>query len=153
MIVDLCCGQGRFESEEEVVSIDLDPSNKPTIVADVRHLPLRPKLRPRLAHASPPCTYLSFARERWGYPPAYVAENLRIVAACFDAFAYLEPQTWTLENPKGILSRTVEPQAWAEYETNNELLHKRTAFYSNNRALARALIPQDVRQQILGIAR
>jgi len=147
MIIDLCSGAGKWT--EDTVSIDINPKVRPTIVADVRHLPLRKGIKPKRVHASPPCTYLSFARERWGYPPRLVAENLEIVAACFRAFAWLEPESWTLENPKGILTRVVPPSAWTEYETNGEFYHKRTAFYSNNRALKRALIPQEVRQRIL----
>lgn len=93
MIIDLCCGIGRFPGED-VVSIDFDRKVKPTIVADIRHLPLRPGLRPRLCHASPPCTYFSYARARkYGYDEKGIADSLRLVAACFDAFDYLEAQT------------------------------------------------------------
>jgi site-specific DNA-cytosine methylase len=98
MIIDLCAGIGRFTLDnEEVISIDSNLKTRPTICADVRELPLRPGLKPRHIHASPPCTYLSQARyRRFGYDEVKIAESLRIVAACFEAFAYLEAQDWTM---------------------------------------------------------
>lgn len=148
MIIDLCCGIGRFASEEEVISIDWDRKTRPTIVADIRFLPLRPGLKPRLCHASPPCKYVSKAR-RWGYGwnPKGVAESLRLISACYDAFAYLEAETCTLEQPRGfedILGVKVQ----FKYDKHDHL-NCTTNFYSNNRSLKRAVIPQDVRQKIL----
>lgn len=84
MIIDLCSGIGRFESStEEVISIDINPETKPTICADIHHLPLRPGLKPRLVWASPTCSYVSKAR-RWatGYNPKGIAESFRLIAAC-----------------------------------------------------------------------
>lgn len=150
MIIDLCCGVGRFPGED-VISIDIDPKVKPTIVADIRYLPLRPKLRPRLCHASPPCKYLSNARFMWaGNNEKGIAESLRLIAACFDAFDYLEPKTWTLENPLGLLRRIIPKTTTVEYAVA-DYKHKKTDFFSNNRALARALIPLEIRQRILEV--
>ena len=85
MIIDLCCGQGKWS--EEAVSIDVDRKVRPTIQADVRYLPLRKGIRPKLVHASPPCKYLTMARAHvYGYDEKGIADSLRIVAACFDAF-------------------------------------------------------------------
>jgi len=42
MIIDLCCGRGRFDFDEEVISVDMDPKTKPDIVADIRYLPFKP---------------------------------------------------------------------------------------------------------------
>lgn len=154
MIIDLCCGLGRFEAPEQVISIDIQKKVRPTIVADVMHLPLRPKLRPRLCHASPPCNYFSIARmnkKTRGYNCKGIAESLRLVAACFDAFQYLEPEMWTLENPRGMLNRIMPTDIECTYEAH-DLKFKRTNFWSNNRTLKRALIPQDVRQKILSIS-
>ena len=111
MIIDLCCGQGRFESDnEEVISIDINPETKPTICADIKHLPLRPNLKPRFVHASPTCTYFSKAR-RWGYGwnPQGIAESLELVAACFRAFAYLGAENCSLEK-SGRPGRYSRPQ-------------------------------------------
>ena len=105
MIIDLCCGIGRFPGVH-TVSIDFDPKTRPTIIADISNLPLRPKLRPKLCHASPPCKYFSYARaRRRGYNEGGIADSLRLVASCFDAFYYLEAKNWTLENPYGVLRR------------------------------------------------
>lgn len=105
MIIELCCGIGRFNTDEDYITIDIDRTVIPTICADIRWLPLRPGLKPKLLHCSPPCTYVSEAR-RWayGWNPEGVAETLRLLAACYDACVYLEPETFTLENPTGIVS-------------------------------------------------
>lgn len=151
MIIDLCCGLGRFPGED-VVSVDWDRKTKPTIIADIRFLPLRPKLRPRLVHASPPCKYFSLARvRRYGYDEKGLADSLRLVAACFDAFDYLEAKMWTLESPVGVLKRFLPTDIQVEYSVH-DYAHKKTNFWSNKRALKRAIIPQDVRQKILRVA-
>lgn len=151
MLIDLCCGLGRFPGDD-VISIDIDRRVKPTIIADVRYLPLKPKLRPKLCHASPPCKYLSLARaRRYGYDEKGLAESLRIVAACFDAFDYLEPKMWTLENPKGVLTRILPTDMKTHYQVH-DYPHKPTTFYSNNRSLKRSIIPLDLRQKILATA-
>lgn len=122
---------------------------KPTIIADIRHLPLRPGLKPSLVHASPPCRYFSYGSIRkHGYNEKGIAESLKLVSACFAAFAYLQPKMWTLENPRGLLRRIVPANAKTVY-TAYDLTHKETDFWSNNRSLKRAIIPQDVRQKIL----
>ena len=151
LIIDLCCGLGRFPGDN-VVSIDIDRKVKPTIIADVRYLPLRPKLRPKLCHASPVCKYFSLARtRRYGYDEKGIAESLRLVAACFDAFDYLQADMWTLENPVGVLKKVFPTDIAIEYGAY-DLKHKKTNFWSNRRALKRSIIPQDVRQKILEVA-
>ena len=149
MIIDLCCGLGRFPGKE-VVSIDIDRRVKPTIVADVRHLPLRQGLRPKLVHASPPCKYLSMARTRkQGYDEKGLAETFRIVAACFDAFDYLEPSTWTLESPgTGVMKRILPGGVQTAYKSY-DYPHKPTTFWSNNKSLKRAIIPQHIRKALI----
>ena len=149
MIIDLCCGQGRFESDnEEVISIDINPETKPTICADIKHLPLRPNLKPRFVHASPTCTYFSKAR-RWGYGwnPQGIAESLELVAACFRAFAYLGAENCSLENPAGledILGHKVKFK-YDKYDIKNAT----TNVYLSKKSQRRAVIPKDVRQEIL----
>lgn len=146
LIVDLCCGQGRFS--EDAISIDIDKKVKPTIVADIRALPLRPGLRPKLVHASPPCLYISKARRwRWGWNPKGVAESLRIIASCYDAFDYLDAETCTLEQPAGL--RDILGTRVSFRYDKGDIRNATTDFYSNNKALRRAIIPQEVRQRIL----
>src|SRR5438445_255948 len=102
MIIDLCSGLGRFEGDE-VISIDTNPAVKPTIVADVRYLPLRPKLKPALVHASPPCRWISWAKVRKeGYDEERVAETFRIIAACFDAYPSFRTLAQLLHRQGGI---------------------------------------------------
>ena len=146
-IVDLCCGIGRFKADL-VVSIDFDPKTRPTIIADVRNLPLRGALKPDLVHASPPCTYFSTARQRrYGLDMKGIAESLELVAACFHAFDYLDARHWTLENPLGFLSRLLN-ETRITYAAE-DYPKKKTTFYSNMRGLRRAIIPDHVREGIM----
>lgn len=150
-IIDLCSGLGRFPGND-VISIDIDRKVKPTIVADVRNLPLRPGIRPQLVHASPPCKYFSQARaRRKGYDEKGLAESFRLVAACFDAFDYLEPQMWTLENPNGVLKRILPGAVGTEYKSY-DYPHKPTSFWSDNKSLKRAIIPGKVRRRLIKAA-
>ena len=149
MIIDLCSGLGRFESlDQEVISIDIDPKTKPTICADIRYLPLIPKLKPDHVHASPPCTYFSIARQRsHGLDMKGISESLEIVSACFAAFDYLEAKHWTLENPLGFLSRLLN-ETTIKYKVY-DYEHKRTSFYSDKKGLKRAMLPLDIRQKLI----
>jgi len=71
LCIDLCSGLGGFsqafenDPEWEVVRIDVNPKFRPTIVADVRYLPLREDLHPELLVASPPCEHFSIANPRF----------------------------------------------------------------------------------------
>lgn len=149
MIIDLCSGIGRFESNnEKVISIDINPKTKPTICADIRYLPLKPNLNPRLVHASPTCTFFSKAR-RWaiGWNPKGIAESLDLVAACYRAFDYLGAQRCSLENPAGledILGKKVKFK-YDKYDIKNAT----TNVYLSRKSQKRAIIPADVRQSIL----
>ena len=154
MIIDLCSGLGRWPTKEEVIRIDIQRKTKPTIIADIKHLPLRPGLKPRLCHSSPPCKYISKAR-RWGvhnggWNPKGIAESLRLIAASYDAFAYLEAENCTVEQPRGI-EDILGVKVQFKYDKGKDKDHRNctTNFYTNNHSLKRAIIPQDVRQQIL----
>ena len=132
-----------------MISIDFDPKTRPTILADIHHIPLRGKLKPELCHASPPCKYFSLTRaRRYGYNEGGIADSLRLVAACFDAFYYLEAKNWTIENPYGVLRRILPSNIEVTYEAH-DYTAKKTNFWSNMRGLKRAIIPMDVRQRIL----
>ena len=152
LIIELCSGIGRFPGDN-VISIDVNRKMKPTIIADIRYLPLRAGLRPKLCHASPPCKFFSMGHiRRFGYTEEGIAEALRLVAACFDAFKYLEARTWTLENPQGMLNRIVPPTARTSYVAY-DCVDKKTWFWSDRKdAMMRALIPKEVRQKLLEVA-
>ena len=133
---------------DEAIRIDIDPKTKPTIVADVRYLPLRPGLKPDLLHGSPPCKYLSYARYLQASDNYQgIAESLELVAAFFKAIEYLEPKWWTLENPVGTLHKLFS-HTRIIYKAH-DYVKKKTDFYSNNRSLKRAIIPKEVGQAIL----
>ena len=145
MNIDLCSGIGRWD--QETIAIDFDARTKPTIIADIRFLPLRPGLGGHL-RASPPCTYVSKAR-RWGigWNPKGIAESLRLIAACYEAAAYLGSDTFCLENPAGledILGRKLK----FRYD-KADIRNATTNFYLNTKGLKRSVIPQDVRKQLI----
>ena len=149
MIIDLCCGLGRFKSpNEEIISIDIQRKVKPTIIADIKHLPLKPDLKPRLCHASPPCKYISKARLwRWGWNPKGIAETFKLIAVCYEAFDYLGAKNCSFEHPKGLedfLGKKITFK-YNKYDIKNAT----TNFYLNTKSLKRSIIPQDVRQKIL----
>ena len=67
LIINLCFGASKFLGEN-VISIDVNRKVKPTIIADIRYLPLKAGIKPKLCHASPSCKYFSYARIRkYGY--------------------------------------------------------------------------------------
>jgi site-specific DNA-cytosine methylase len=107
LIIDLCAGLGGFsrafknDSEWEVITLEIEKKFKPTILADVRHLPLRPNLQPDCLLASPPCERFSIACRTW--PKMGLMKAMEIVGACFEAVAYLKPKKWLVENPMGRL--------------------------------------------------
>jgi site-specific DNA-cytosine methylase len=107
LCIDLCSGLGGFSQafrerqDWEVVAIDIDPEMPCDIVADVRYLPLRNDIRPRVVLASPPCERFSLANPRW--PKKGIGRALEIVGACLEAIVDLKPDYWALENPKGRL--------------------------------------------------
>ena len=152
IIVDLCSGYGGATQsflDDDVIKIDIDPNTKPTIIADVKYLPLRPNLKPQLVWASPPCTYFSIARRPLGLDAKGMANSLRLIANCLDAIEHLKPEKWILENPQGYLNKIIgTPTTRIEYETNNEYRHKKTDLWSNDRSLKRAFIPKHVSKTI-----
>ena len=148
MIIDLCCGIGRFETSETVISIDYDPKTRPDIIADIKYLPLRPGLKPRICHASPTCTYVSKARRwRYGYNPKGIAETFELMAACYKAFDYLEAETCIMENPRG-LEDMLGKKIKFKYD-KSDIKQATTNFYLNRKSHLRSIIPYEVRQHLL----
>jgi len=99
--LDLCSGLGgasraATELGWRVVTLDIDPGFKPSLVADVRALPLRP-FAIDVLWASPPCQQFS----RIGLPCFFPNEpepDLSIAYAVRDAIEYLRPRIWVVEN-------------------------------------------------------
>ena len=151
MIIDLFSGLGykRWPTVEPVIGLDLDPKTEPTIICSIKDIPLRENLKPRLCHASPPCTYFSLARARSkGWEVQGIAESLELVAACFKAFVHLRPHNWTIENPVGKLGQIFNLTR-LNYGKSYDYQKKPTHFLSNMRGLRRAVIPDHIRQHIL----
>lgn len=150
MIIDLCSGIGTWGDDS--VRIDIDASVRPTIQADVRYLPLRPGLKVKMVHASPPCTFISKARSlAWGWNPLGVAETLELAAKCWRAFDYLDAEDCSFEWPEnfeklmGTRIKFRYDKADIKQATTNFYINKKT----RRKAQKRAEIPIEVRQTIL----
>jgi len=97
-MVDLCCGFGGASAPARargwrVVTLDIAPRVKPSIVGDLRALPL--KCRPDLLWISPDCSTYSRWRLPWFDKPEPDTELMREAAAAVD---YLKPVSWVIEN-------------------------------------------------------
>ena len=107
LCIDLCAGlkgfSQAFEDSEDwdVISIEINKKQHPTIQADVCHLPLKKNLKPDVLLASPPCQRFSIGMPT--FPMLGVQKAMEIVGACFEAVAFLKPKYWLIENPKGRL--------------------------------------------------
>lgn len=107
LCIDLCAGMGGFSSafknaeDWEVVTVELDKRFKPTICADVKHLPLKENLQPDCMLMGPPCERNSIACSQW--PKKGIGLAFEVVGACLEAVVALKPKAWLMENPKGRL--------------------------------------------------
>ncbi len=81
-----------------VVTVDLVRGCRPSIVADVRALPLAAERPPDVVWASPPCTEFSDANP--GRPPR---PSLELVVATLEAVRWLRPRFWVMENVRGAI--------------------------------------------------
>ena len=120
LCVDLCSGLGGFsqafvDAGWEVVTVDVEPKFKPTIIEDVRKLTVA-----RLSEAtrlgdlkaygkvimlmSPPCQFLSRA-PGLGAVRKGTAEAVEIVAGCLRLVEEIQPAGFLLENPFGSYLR------------------------------------------------
>lgn len=128
-VLDLFSGLEGFSAEfkkrgHEVITVDLDPRFRPTVVADIR------KLTPEYLHvrygrfdvilASPPCqcfTTLAL-RNNWrrGEPKKKTREAISLVRHTVKLIWGLNPQYWVLENPRSMLRRVLgNPTATVTY--------------------------------------
>ena len=99
--LDLCSGLGGASQPAKdrgwrVIRIDIDARFKPDIVADVRHLPLRP-FHVDVLWASPPCTEFSRFQMRCFYPDP-PEPNLSISLAVRAVIDEFQPRQWIVEN-------------------------------------------------------
>jgi len=123
----------------EVVSIDLEPNFKPTIVADLREWD--PTIYPRryfdCVHASPPCTEYSCARTTAKRPRDLEGSDA-LVQRTMEMMQYLQPLCWIMENPwTGLLRKRpfmepLEPRMRVvSYCKYNYPYRKHTSIWSN----------------------
>jgi hypothetical protein len=111
LCIDLCAGLGGFsqafkdDKEWEVVTVELSKKFKPTIYADVRHLPFKQNLKPKVLLASPPCTFFSLACPQ--FPRIGIKQALEVVGACLEAVAFLKPEKYLIENPRARLRHII----------------------------------------------
>jgi hypothetical protein len=138
LVIDLCSGLEGFSQafknnpDYQVITIELDKKFKPTICADIRYLPLQPNLKPKALLMSPPCNHFSFACLQ--FPRVGVKLALEIVGACFEAVAYLKPEKWLIENPRGrlrhILGKPKQTIRYSDYDKEIKWM-KTTDFWGN----------------------
>ena len=111
-ILELCAGPNkpaakalrRRYPKATVVTVDIDPSTCPDIIADLvtwtsTNLPWPPGYFD-VIWASPPCTQYSFAKS---IGVRYIDEANAIVQAVLRIIETLRPRAWFMENPRGYL--------------------------------------------------
>lgn len=138
LVIDICSGlegfSGAFKEdpEYEVITVEVDKHFKPTIIADVRYLPLKKNLEPDVLLASPPCNHFSFACLQ--FPRVGVKMAMEIVGACFEAVAFLKPKKWLIENPRGrlrhIIGKPKQTIRYSDYDSDVKMM-KTTDLWGN----------------------
>ncbi len=118
-VLDLFCGLKGFsrpfaDRGHEVITLDIDNTFDPDIVADVRvirypSLSLSGRFDAILA--SPPCQAFSLAYSfnQWPPPDDKTIEGLRLVACALALIATINPRWWVMENPRGRLRKLIVP--------------------------------------------
>ncbi len=138
LVIDVCAGLGGFsqafkdDPEYEVVTIEVNKKQRPTICADVRYLPLKKDLAPVLLLQSPPCNHFSLACLQ--FPRVGVKQALEVVGACFEAVAWLKPKRWLIENPRGrlraIIGKPAQTIRYSDFDLGMKMM-KTTDFWGN----------------------
>ncbi len=131
---------------DDTVTIDMDARTRPTILADVRHLPLRPNLRPEALLATPPCTHFTYAQP---FPRPGVGVALEIVGACLEAVNYLRPKRWVLENPCNHLQKILGRPKYGVRYTAADRKDARHHLWTNRKSLNRSKMPKPITEALL----
>jgi hypothetical protein len=143
----------------EILTVDIDASFRPSVVADVSHLPLRASLRPDLLWASPPCEEFAKTSMPWHRPAP--EPSLALVKATVRAIETLEPQWWVVENVRGAvpwlrpflgshLTRLGPIYLWGHLPPLllASPVHVRKERLSSTASARRAFIPYDVSEAV-----
>ena len=113
LCLDLCSGlggasQAMHDRGWTVVTVDIDPSFNPTIVADI-HTWSWTGPRPDLIWCSPPCT--EFSKQSLPWCDHSQRPNLDLVNACRRIIRECQPPAWIIENVKGAIPFLGKPTA------------------------------------------
>lgn len=105
VMLDLFAGRGGASAAMRdrgwrVVTVDLDPRFRPSIVADVRQFGWRGP-RPDLIWASPPCD--EFARESMPWCRTGAQPSTALVLAAKRVIDEIDPVWWVIENVRGAI--------------------------------------------------
>ena len=141
--LDLCSGRGGFSQafrenkEWEVVTVDINPKFKPSMVLDLTDVIENKEryesfwnLKPDIILASPPCERWSIANSRWPQEGIYQAS--KVLGAVLEIVAIMKPKGWIIENPKGRMRWFLrEPSAEASLLQFGYRTVKQTDFWTN----------------------
>jgi len=102
-VLDLFSGLGGFSQAfrdrgHHVITVDIEKNFKPSVVADVRFLPIRGKFD--IILASPPCDEFSKASMPW-YDG--VVPDMTLLKATVQIIQELKPRFWVIENVRGAI--------------------------------------------------
>jgi hypothetical protein len=129
IILDLCGGTGAWSQPYKKAGYDVRIITLPD---DVRLYAPPDNVYGILA--APPCTEFSYAKHFHGhgnYQHDFVS-GLEIVSACMRIILTARPQWWSLENPKGYLSRWLgEPKYIFEPWYFGDIYQKRTCLWGD----------------------
>jgi len=152
LMLDLCSGLGgasaaMIERGWSVITVDIEPKFKPSIIADIRNWSW-PGKRPDLIWASPPC--VEFSRESMPWSKTGNQPDMSIIDACKQIIQESKPIYWIIENVRGAIPYLGKPRTicgpfylWGFFPDLGEVYmdyRPKESFSSNQRA-ERAKIP------------
>lgn len=163
LMLDLCSGLGGASSAMrekslltgiwQVITVDIEPSFNPSIVADVRDFTYS-GVKPDLIWASPPC--VEFARESMPWSRTDQTPDMSIVRACYRIIQDVKPLFWIIENVRGAIPYFRDllgdwrwhQGPWYLWGFFPEIGYIKTwrkkGSFSGNQAAERALIPREL---------
>ena len=105
-VLDLFSGLGGFSQAfrdrgHEVVTVDIEAGFRPSIRADIRHLPIKSSARFDVILASPPCDEFAKASMPWLRKDA--KPDITLLKATIRVIHELRPRFWVIENVRGAI--------------------------------------------------
>ena len=174
VMLDLFSGMGgasqvMVERGWRVVRVDIERRFKPTIVADVLNLPLKP-FYVDLLWASPPCQEFS----RWGMPASWKCNaggkrkpDMKLASSIKPILWHFRPTFWVIENVRSSVPFLVNLFGGPRCKVDGHVFwgnlpcllpqtkgHKWRLFPSPERVSLRAQIPREISEAVcLGVER